>query len=97
MLYLLRVAGALVCSLPQSKFDRNLRMGGASWLAAQNVTFTQIYADGFRSVRIPVTYVDHYVSDAPDYTINATWLARVSYVVDAVSFFYILHFYLASY
>lgn len=55
-----------------------------SWSSpAQNVTFTQIYADGFRSVRIPVTYVDHYVSDAPDYTINATWLARVSYVVDA--------------
>ncbi|KAB5596140.1 Glycoside hydrolase family 5 protein [Ceratobasidium theobromae] len=49
----------------------------------QNVTFSQIYAEGFRSVRIPITFVNHFVSDAPNYTIDATWLARINYVVDA--------------
>jgi hypothetical protein len=29
-----------------------------------------------------VTYTDHYVSSSPDWTINATWLQRVSDVVD---------------
>ncbi|KAG8683486.1 hypothetical protein FRC08_014258, partial [Ceratobasidium sp. 394] len=49
----------------------------------QNVTFKQVYADGFRSVRIPITFTDHFTSDAPNYTLDPTWLARINYVVDA--------------
>ncbi|KAH7341933.1 putative cellulase [Rhizoctonia solani] len=55
-----------------------------SWMApVQNVTFSQIYADGFRSVRIPITFNDHFVSDAPDYKVDQAWLSRINYVVDA--------------
>ncbi|CAE6404673.1 unnamed protein product, partial [Rhizoctonia solani] len=49
----------------------------------QNVTFSQIYADGFRSVRIPITFVNQFIAGAPSYTVNATWLSRINYVVDA--------------
>lgn len=31
---------------------------------------------------IPVTYAEHYVTGSPSWTINATWLQRVSDVVD---------------
>ncbi|CAE6446896.1 hypothetical protein ACGC1H_002934 [Rhizoctonia solani] len=55
-----------------------------SWMApVQNVTFSQIYADGFRSVRVPITFNDHFISDAPDYTVDPKWLSRINYVVDA--------------
>ncbi|KAL1887901.1 hypothetical protein Sste5346_009905 [Sporothrix stenoceras] len=37
---------------------------------------------GFRSVRIPVTYADHYVLASPGWQINSTWLERVRDVVD---------------
>ncbi|CAK7213915.1 hypothetical protein SCUCBS95973_001960 [Sporothrix curviconia] len=37
---------------------------------------------GFNGVRIPVTYADHYVGGSPGWAINATWLQRVSDVVD---------------
>ncbi|KAG8714134.1 hypothetical protein FRC11_009709 [Ceratobasidium sp. 423] len=57
--------------------------GGWNNPPVQNVTFSQIYADGFRSVRIPITYVNQFVSGAPSYTVNATWLSRINYVVDA--------------
>ncbi|MFJ8942705.1 cellulase family glycosylhydrolase [Streptomyces sp. NPDC102395] len=40
-----------------------------------------IKAQGFRSVRIPVTWTDHRSSTAP-YTIDATWMNRVKQVVD---------------
>ncbi|WP_037682451.1 cellulase family glycosylhydrolase [Streptomyces griseus] len=43
--------------------------------------FDTIKAQGFRSVRIPVTWTDHQSSTAP-YTIDATWLNRVKQVVD---------------
>ncbi|CAE6519021.1 unnamed protein product [Rhizoctonia solani] len=57
---------------------------GGSWAPpVQNVTFSQIYADGFRSVRIPITFNDHFTSDAPDYTVDPNWLSRINYVVDA--------------
>ncbi|KAG9103258.1 hypothetical protein FRC07_010050, partial [Ceratobasidium sp. 392] len=49
----------------------------------QNTTFKQIYAEGFRSVRIPITFTDHFTSDAPNYALDPTWLSRISYVVDA--------------
>ncbi|CAE6456306.1 unnamed protein product [Rhizoctonia solani] len=55
-----------------------------SWMApVQNVTFSQVYADGFRSVRIPITFNDHFISDAPNYTVDPAWLSRINYVVDA--------------
>jgi aryl-phospho-beta-D-glucosidase BglC (GH1 family) len=43
--------------------------------------FDTIKSQGFRSVRIPVTWTDHQSSTAP-YTIDATWMARVKQVVD---------------
>ncbi|KEP47406.1 glycoside hydrolase family 5 protein [Rhizoctonia solani 123E] len=57
--------------------------GGWNSPPVQNATFSQIYADGFRSVRIPLTFVNQFISGAPSYTVNATWLSRVNYVVDA--------------
>ncbi|KAI5791397.1 glycoside hydrolase superfamily [Pyronema domesticum] len=41
-----------------------------------------IRATGMKSVRIPITWTDHFISQAPDYTVNATWMARVEQVVD---------------
>lgn len=43
--------------------------------------FALIKKSGFRSVRIPVTYADHFVSGSPEWQINATWLQRVAEVV----------------
>ncbi|MFJ8364060.1 cellulase family glycosylhydrolase [Streptomyces sp. NPDC093984] len=43
--------------------------------------FDTIKSQGFRSVRIPVTWTDHQSSTAP-YTIDATWMTRVKQVVD---------------
>ncbi|GAA4309790.1 cellulase family glycosylhydrolase [Streptomyces venetus] len=43
--------------------------------------FDTIKAQGFRSVRIPVTWTDHQSSTAP-YTIDAAWMSRVKQVVD---------------
>ena len=45
-------------------------------------TFDLIKAAGFKSVRIPVTYTHHFVSEAPDYEVDPEWLQRVSDVVD---------------
>ncbi|KAF9870473.1 hypothetical protein CkaCkLH20_12140 [Colletotrichum karsti] len=45
-------------------------------------TFDDIKAAGFKSVRIPVTYSDHFTSAAPNYTVDPAWLQRVSDVVD---------------
>ena len=41
----------------------------------------QVKAQGFKSIRIPVTWGDHQ-GPGPDYTIDATWLARVRQVVN---------------
>lgn len=43
--------------------------------------FEAIRAQGFRSVRIPVTWTDHQSATAP-YTIDAKWMNRVKEVVD---------------
>ncbi|KAL0936772.1 glycoside hydrolase family 5 protein [Colletotrichum truncatum] len=45
-------------------------------------TFDDVKAAGFKSVRIPVTYSDHFTSGAPNYTVDPAWLQRVSDVVD---------------
>jgi endoglucanase len=41
----------------------------------------QVRAQGFKSIRIPVTWGDHQGA-APDYTIDTAWLARVREVVN---------------
>ncbi|TQJ92082.1 cellulase family glycosylhydrolase [Streptomyces sp. SLBN-31] len=48
---------------------------------ATKALFDTIKAQGFRSVRLPVTWSGHQSSTAP-YTIDATWLSRVRQVVD---------------
>ncbi|KAF3057393.1 Endoglucanase B [Daldinia childiae] len=45
-------------------------------------TFDDVKAAGFKSVRIPVTYADHFTGKSPDWTIDPAWLKRVSEVVD---------------
>ena len=40
-----------------------------------------VKAAGFKTIRIPVTYIGH-VGNAPDYTIDPAWLGRVKEVVD---------------
>ncbi|KAH8888445.1 glycoside hydrolase [Thozetella sp. PMI_491] len=49
---------------------------------ASGAIFDGVKAAGFRSVRIPVTYAHHYVEDEAPWTINTTWLQRVSDVID---------------
>ncbi|KAF3918230.1 hypothetical protein ABW20_dc0109854 [Dactylellina cionopaga] len=41
-----------------------------------------IKARGFKSVRLPVTWEYHLISQGPSWTINSTWLDRVEYIVD---------------
>lgn len=43
--------------------------------------FDALSKQGFNAVRIPVTYAQH-LGKAPDYEINAEWLARIKEVVD---------------
>lgn len=45
-------------------------------------TFDAVKAAGFNSVRIPVTYTHHFLSEAPDYEVDPEWLQRVSTVID---------------
>ncbi|MCJ1676623.1 cellulase family glycosylhydrolase [Streptomyces sp. APSN-46.1] len=54
-----------------------------SWGNGQTTkaTFDTIAAQGFRSVRIPVTWSGHQSATAP-YTIDATYMARVKQLVD---------------
>lgn len=47
--------------------------------ATQN-TFTKLKAAGFSTVRIPVTWLGH-IGEAPEYTIEAAWLDRITEVV----------------
>ncbi|BAL90206.1 putative glycosyl hydrolase [Actinoplanes missouriensis 431] len=51
-----------------------------------NPVVTQAFIDkvraaGFRTIRIPVSYLGH-IGAAPDYTVNAAWLNRIKEVVD---------------
>lgn len=48
-------------------------------------TFDDAKRAGFKSVRIPVTWAYHFTSQAPDWTVDAAWLQRVSDVVDMVT------------
>ncbi|KAJ6070948.1 hypothetical protein N7467_012267 [Penicillium canescens] len=57
-----------------------------SWNNAAVVasTFDTVKTAGFRSVRIPVTWAYHFTGSSPDWTVDPTWLQRVSDVVDMV-------------
>ncbi|KAK6424686.1 hypothetical protein LTR95_016348 [Oleoguttula sp. CCFEE 5521] len=48
--------------------------------AAKPADFDAVKAAGFKAVRIPITWTDHFEADGK--TVNATWLQRVSDVVD---------------
>ncbi|KAF7718212.1 Endo-1,4-beta-D-glucanase [Penicillium ucsense] len=48
-------------------------------------TFDYVQKAGFKSVRIPVTYTDHFTGSSPDWTVDPAWLERVSTVVDMVT------------
>lgn len=48
---------------------------------ATQETFNGVKAAGFTTVRIPVTWLGH-IGDAPDYTLDETWLNRVYEVVE---------------
>ncbi|EPS41012.1 hypothetical protein H072_5096 [Dactylellina haptotyla CBS 200.50] len=41
-----------------------------------------IKSRGFKSIRLPVTWEYHLISQGPSWTINSTWLDRVEYIVD---------------
>ena len=43
-------------------------------------TFTKVYAAGFRSVRIPITWLKT-IGEGPDYKIDETWMNRIIEVV----------------
>lgn len=47
---------------------------------ATQATFNRLREAGFASVRIPVTWLGH-MGDAPDYTIDQSWLNRVAEMV----------------
>lgn len=41
----------------------------------------KVKAAGFKTIRIPVSYLNH-IGSAPNYTVNTAWLDRVKTVVD---------------
>lgn len=57
--------------------------GETSWgnVKATQTAFDKIREAGYKSVRIPVTWLGH-VGEAPDYRIDAAWLDRVAEIVD---------------
>jgi len=57
--------------------------GPTGWgnpLVTQNY-IKSLKTHGFKTVRFPVSWAD-YIGPAPDYTVNATWMAQVKRVVD---------------
>ncbi|TGO35922.1 hypothetical protein BHYA_0141g00190 [Botrytis hyacinthi] len=50
--------------------------------AVTAATFSTVKAEGFNSVRIPVTWAYHFVTSSPSWTVNTTWMDRVETVVD---------------
>lgn len=47
-------------------------------------TFDTAKAAGFKGVRLPVTWAYHFTGSSPDWTVDPTWLQRVSDVVDMI-------------
>ena len=62
--------------------DRYLQPDETVWgnQKATQATFTKVASYGFKTVRIPVTWLAT-IGEAPDYKIDATWMARVTEVV----------------
>ncbi|MBQ0061240.1 MAG: glycoside hydrolase family 5 protein [Bacteroidaceae bacterium] len=48
--------------------------------AATQATFDSVKVAGFKTVRIPTTWMGH-IGDAPDYTIEKAWMDRVAEIV----------------
>ncbi|KAF1958894.1 endoglucanase D precursor [Byssothecium circinans] len=48
-------------------------------------TFDDIKAAGFKSIRLPVTWAYHFTTQSPSWTVNATFLQRVSDVIDQIA------------
>ncbi|KAF4549227.1 Hypothetical protein D9617_23g006420 [Elsinoe fawcettii] len=46
-------------------------------------TFDDVKSKGFKGVRIPVSWSDHFISDSPTHEIDSVWMDRVEAVVDA--------------
>ncbi|MET7427043.1 cellulase family glycosylhydrolase, partial [Dactylosporangium sp. NPDC005555] len=67
-----------VCSAEGTRSGPGWRWRSARVTAA---LLDNIRAQGFNSVRIPVTWGQH-MGGAPNYTVDAAWLARVKEVVD---------------
>jgi endoglucanase len=70
--------GACINMGDQLEAQSETAHGGARIEAAD---FKRIHAAGFTTVRIPVRWSDK-TGDAPDYKIDARWMARVTTVVD---------------
>ncbi|KAK2776515.1 hypothetical protein FQN53_002686 [Emmonsiellopsis sp. PD_33] len=56
----------------------------------EEVTFDDIKAAGFKSVRLPVTWAYHFTGssnqgDSPDWTVDPEWLQRVADVLDMIT------------
>ncbi|TKX19731.1 cellulase-like protein 7 [Elsinoe australis] len=46
-------------------------------------TFDDVKAKGFKGIRLPVTWNDHFISDSPTHEVDPVWMDRVEAVVDA--------------
>ncbi|KAL5340665.1 glycoside hydrolase superfamily [Aspergillus crustosus] len=58
-----------------------------SWNNApvEAATIDLIKESGFNSVRLPVTWTHHFTGSSPDWTVDPTWLQRVSDVLDIIT------------
>ncbi|KAH7116763.1 glycoside hydrolase superfamily [Dendryphion nanum] len=56
-----------------------------------NSTFTNVKKQGFKGIRLPVTWADH-MSDNVPYTVDTKWMNRVAEVIDIITSngFYVL-------
>lgn len=48
-------------------------------------TFDDMKTAGYKGIRLPVTWAYHFTTQSPTWTVNATWLQRVSDVVDMIT------------
>ncbi|PNS18476.1 hypothetical protein CAC42_6293 [Sphaceloma murrayae] len=46
-------------------------------------TFDDVKAKGFKGVRLPVSWSDHFISDSPNHEVDPVWMDRIEAVVDA--------------
>ncbi|PKY08639.1 endoglucanase B [Aspergillus campestris IBT 28561] len=53
--------------------------------AVEAATFDQAKSAGFKSIRLPVTWADHFSGESPDWTVDEAWIQRVADVVDMIT------------